>query len=455
MQNKKALISFISIGFILAIGWVFFIISQSILKENINHNLKHVPENATFAMQLNGKEIAEHTLFSVFLESKDQEVIKLLQESFIKNIKTEGKFKNYGIDFLSNIVVFEIPYKNETVLGILVNVTNESLFRKNLKSTGKVFALKHNVGLILSVGPKSNPILKPNLQALANTILSNVHKSSAIKFSDLQDSGKFIEIFSNGSILKSRSNFKKSNILFELDRNSLILSGKTEINTSNSKKINTIRNGLYPNGLHISTSLIPVELSDTMNKWLDQFGVKIPVIEEISMNFMGTKVINHSSGFFVVPQMDLFIECEKEISIQKLLSTPEFQAYFDYSMDENSINFQDEKLFFKQITPNSFYIGIIKNPIFGTSKSNDLFRMEGSLKPLTNVQGGGLMTAFLQMLPIYKACNNIAAHTENFSLKLTKANDKEARIKGNLRFYKEYSPMNELVKFLLQGQLVK
>jgi tRNA(His) 5'-end guanylyltransferase len=101
-------------------------------------------------MRLDGREIAENTLFSIFLESKDEELLTLMQESFTKTLKQEGRFKNYGIDYLSDIILFEVPYDNYKIQGILVNISNTRLFTKNLTDLNVAFALKDDVGVILS-----------------------------------------------------------------------------------------------------------------------------------------------------------------------------------------------------------------------------------------------------------------------------------------------------------------
>lgn len=452
MQIRKALFSFISIGFILILAWLFLLIFQSILKKNSNVNIRHIPKEVTFAMRLDGKEIAERTLFSVFLETKDPAVIELFQDVVTKNFKKNGGFKNYGLDFLSDVVIFEMPFKNYTVQGFIVNVTNEHLFRKNLTKTGKIFAYKKNIGVILSNSKKNKKLSNVELQGLATKIVSNIQESSHSPFKNLQGSGKFIETYTKGSFFGESSFFGRSNILFELQENSLLLSGDISMN---EKQLHTLQDIIKPNGLHISSSIIPSNVSDSLNRWLSRYEASIPPIKQFSINFKGTKIINHSSGFFIIPQMELLLSCEKPVSIYKILSTEKFHKSLDYELHANFIRFQEDTLYFKQITPTSFYIGVNEKPNFGKIKGADIFQMEGSIKPLTHIEGGGLMISFLEMLPIYRASKNLAANTDYLKLSVSKENKKSAKLSGELRFSEGHSPMNELVKFLLSGQIAK
>ena len=452
MNFRKALLSFLSITFLLVLSWVFFLFTEAILENNTNDNIKHVPANATFALRLDAREIAEKSLFSVFLDAKDEEILALIQASFSQARGKGGQIKNYGIDYLSDIVVFEIPYKGTFIYGLLVNVTNENLFRKNSNSLVNISACKDNVGVILRNSTSSKQILKSELKQLATKIVSSDHTDKQIGFAANRGSGKFIETSSKGMLFGKEHFFGQTNILFELQETELLLSGKIALNSKRS--INAYNKRIRPKGMHISTSIIPQQLNDSLKKWASKLTIKTPNINQVSINFMGTKVINHSSGFFVIPQIELYVECENPFDIGQFIKTSELIDYFDYKIDNGSILFQDEKLYFKQISQNSFYIGITKDPILQNNSSNELFSTYGELKPLVRIEGGGLMTAFLEMMPIYRASKNLTDHTKSLELKIIKKTDKSAKIEGNLKFSNGYYPMNELIKFLLVSQLM-
>lgn len=455
MHLRKVLLSFFTTAILLLLSWFLFLFNQGILEENANNNLNYVPDNANFALRLDGREIAENTLFSIFLESKDEELLTLMQESFTKSFKTEGRFKNYGIDYLSDIILFEVEYKSQKIQGILVNISNARFFIKNLKELNVGSAVKDDVGVILSSLDPESKVSKSELNKLAANIVSTKNKNRMNKFIANRDHGKFIETYNKGSVFGASSYFGKSNILFELKDRKLILNGNMDLNQAGIKKVNTLKKIIQPKGLHFSSTLIPQDLSDTLNNWLKQFSAQMPAIEAISINFSGTKVINHSSGFFVVPRMELLVNCKSSVDIQKLLSNPEMTTYFDYTMDHESISFQKEKLYFRQVSPNSFYIGNNKSPVFKDYTGSNVVSIDGSLKPLTHIEGGGMMTAFLEMMPIYRASNTLASHTEKINLQLSKSSSKKVELKGDLEFSKGFYPMNELMKFLLIGQFIQ
>jgi hypothetical protein len=454
MYFRKSFFHFLSITILLVFAWLFLFLNQAILTENSNNNLQYVPENASFAVRVDVRELAEKTLFSIFLESKDEVVISLLQSSISKNMNTEGQFKNYGIDYLSDIVVFEIPYKTSTIQGILLNVNNELLFNKNLINSKSAFACNDNVGVILNYDNYKGQIRASELKKIARNIVKKKPHNSTINFTENNGSGKFIETYSKGNYFGESSYFGKTAILFELQEKSLMLSGNLALNSTNSKKIKSLTKIIEPKGIHFSSTIIPNFLVDSLNGWLNQFALKTPSINNISLNLVETKVINHSSGFFVIPQIELLIEFDKDFSIQEFLSSRELMNYLDYSLQKNHISFQEEKLFFKQLSSSSIYIGINENPTFKTVYANEIVKVQGDLKALTTIKGGGMMTAFLEMLPIYSASKNLVKHTESFNLSFVKSTKTNVTIKGELKFSKDHYPMNELIKFLLVSQLL-
>lgn len=450
MQNKKALFSLLSVASVLAIIWVFWTISESLLKEKSSENINYIPKDATYTFVLDGKEVAEKALFSLLVEAKDAEILNLIQTTILQKSKVDGEMKNYGIDYLSDIVFFEMPYKKTVVKGVLVNLSNGTLFRKNMAKSKNSFAVKKDIGVVLFPSEKGD--LPTKLNRFASEILSKMQPKSNLQLKN--GDRKLIETSTFGSVFGMHSFFTTSNIGIDIQNSSLYFSGVLAQDEKAKLQPKTVGKIVQPSGMHISTSLVPVLLSDTLNFFLKQFNTSFPVISEVSLNYHGTKIVNHSSGFYVLPQMELLVTCKNTIEIEKILENAELQTYLGYKLVGNSMRFQSEKLYFKQVTANSFYIGRMEKPTFEKGNTSYYLNMNGSLKPLISIEGGGMMLAFLEMLPIFRASKNLAEHTEFVQLKLSKNGNKIANLEGEMRFKKTYYPMTELTRFLLIGQLL-
>jgi hypothetical protein len=343
-----------------------------------------------------------------------------------------------------------MPLKQTVVKGVLVNLSNAMLFRKNMAKSKNSFAVKKDVGVVLFPNEKGD--LPNNLNRFAAKILSEIQPKSNLP--QKNGNNRLIETSSSGSVFGMHPFFTKSNIGIDIQNTSLYFSGSLTKDEKAKEQPKTVGTIVQPSGLHISTSLVPNLLTDTLNFFLKQFGTSFPIISEVSLNYHGTKIVNHSSGFYVLPQMELLLTCSNKVEIEKILENAELQAYLGYKLVGNSMRFQSEKLYFKQVTSNSFYIGRLENPTFEKGNTSYYLNMNGSLKPLISIEGGGMMLAFLEMLPLFRASKNLAEHTEFVQLKLSKNGNKTANLEGEMRFKKAYYPMTELTRFLLVGQLL-
>jgi hypothetical protein len=441
MQFKKAIATFLSTIVLFSIAWMVLLFSQGILESNENKNVAYVPSNALFAVRIDGRELADKTLFSVFLESKDEEILTMIQEAFSENKSSEKKWIKDGVDYLSDIVFFQIKHESISLNCILLNVSNESLFKKHHTNELEICAVNNGVGVIIT---KNSAVNITGLQALASKIVYSPQNGDLSSSIDHPQAGRFIE-----AVIHSKKK-DKSTFSFELAHNSLLMNGEMEF--SSSKNLDPIHKKLQPKGLHISTSLIPTELSDTLNTWLKQFGVKVPAFKELSMNYMSTTVINHSSGFFIVPQMELYVECVSPFSINTLTESDTIASFLDCKMNEGWIEIQDEKLYYKQLSPSSFYIGVSENPVFTSVQKNNYLIVSGTLSPLTSIKCGGLMSTILEMIPEYRAGKTFANRAEKIDFSIVKLNAQKAKISGDIHFKSGYFPMNEVLKLLITGK---
>ena len=440
--------------FLLSISWGLLILAKTLLKTNENNNLHYLPENVSFAVRLDGRELAEKTLFSVFIESKDEEILEMIQTLLKEKTAEDSEFSNLGIDYLSDILLFRMNIENRTVSGILFNVSNPGLFKKGLEDGPAAYACVQDVGIVL-FDDATHPIGKDRMMTYADQMLrkptETIEKLEIVH----HQSGTFFEIFSNGSLFNDNGKIERSDIHFGLDNRMLFINGKLLLNPDRSDKITYLRKTLKPNGFHMSGTQLPVSLNDSLKKWLAPYNVNLPEIQTLSLNLRGTKIINHSSGFFVIPQMELYIKTSQSFDIEKLLCDKKLKAYFDYEKDSNCIRFQDERLYYHQVSSTEFYIGVTPNPIWKKHTGKELLIVNGNLKPLMKIEGGGLMTSFLEMIPEYRASKQLSDHIDRFELTMRRSGNKHALLQGKMVFGDDYHPMNEIIKFLLTGEFVQ
>lgn len=404
-------------------------------------------------MRIDGGKIAENTLFTVLMEAKDEEVIRLLTTAVKKRTSGETEYKNPGINMLSDIIIFEVDLHNERITGLIFNLLNEKAFLKNIdpgKSSRFSIQAKDRVGLLL-IAPQKSKVSEKQLTEYGSQLLSK--RQSSHQFKDHSASAsKLIDLHVHKPVSKSSHSFHEIDLSFEQSQHSIELEGF--MSAHSGLESHYLSHQVVPSGLHITSRIFAQEWADSLKRILSFLPVDLPEITAFSMNYFGANVVNHSSGFFVIPQMELVIQCKDEFSINDLFSKGSLRSELDYELSKNEIKIQNERLFFKQLSPNSFYIGTNTSPAFSKPDSKTALQLKGSLSPLIEVKGGGLMTAFLEMIPAFKASRVLSDNTELVDLHITKKNDKQCEIKGELKFKPDRYPTSEILRFLLNSEII-
>ncbi|MCE2712510.1 MAG: hypothetical protein LW688_08225 [Cryomorphaceae bacterium] len=450
MGRGKQILTLFAGALSLLVMWAIMISAKTLLMTNENNNLLYLPENVNYAIRIDGRELAEETLFSIFLESKDEQVLELILEKLRKQDESEKKFSNLGIDYLSDIIVFQIDVEGRSVEGFLFNVSNPGLFKKGFEESDVAIACSEDVGVVL-LDNRNAPVGEERLTLISERMLSK--PSNAIDAYDItrKKSGTFFETFTKGTLFNEGSIFGRSNIHFGLSDLALFMNGRLELKTG--PNVRTLNKVLEPKGFHFSGTQLPQIAEDSISRWLGSFGLKSPEIASVSFNLLGTNIVNHSSGFFIVPQMELLIETKKDFSIEKLIDNRKIASYFDFERDSNAVRIQDQTIYFKQLDEKTFYLGITENPTLWSGAGKELLKIRGNLKPWTNISGGGLVSAFLELIPEYRASKVLSDHINQFDVTI-RTEGKYAYLKGRMLFKQKYHPLNELIKFLLLGEFL-
>jgi hypothetical protein len=150
--------------------------------------------------------------------------------------------------------------------------------------------------------------------------------------------------------------------------------------------------------------------------------------------------------------MDLMAETSRPVDIERILENEKLKSFLQYQKDSNYIRFQEERLYFKQLSETSFYIGRSVTPMFTTNSSNALLTIKGDIRSILKVEGNHLISSILEMIPEYRASNQLTEHVDKFDLTVRRSHGGHAQLKGEIRFKQTYYSINEIIKFLIIGE---
>jgi hypothetical protein len=440
MYLKKGLLNLIIAGLVLVTIGLFFRLTSLILIEDKNENLNHIPVNASIVIQLNAKKLANQAFINTLKKLDDTELIQLIETAVFKEKVADDK--PIGIVPLSNQVLFQIPFQKKEIMGVLLNIEDEAAFLSFLKTKQIPGACKTNVGVIFL--SKSQQHFS-KLKQLAQTIVTTKTNVPLAKNEAISIRSKKMQIGTmqlNGS---ADLNVTKNNLLFK---------GAYRLNSKHHFDFSSIRN-LKAKGFHVSTSIIPTAANDSLKSFLFKtFGFKLPAISAISLNYFGSSIISKEDKTWVIPTIDLIIQCEKNVDIQQLMSNKVVLEKIGCTLGDHRVIFDKKVVYFKQLSPTSFYIGRSLSPQLNRTKTTNILSINGQLKPLFNIEGGGILYSLMELIPLYKASKQFVEKNKAIRIELKQVSSNYYKLKGQLEFHQNYLATNELIRFVLLSQLL-
>lgn len=440
MYLKKGFLNLIIVGLVLVTIGLFFRLTSLILIENKNENLQHIPENASIVIQLNAKKLANQAFKNALKKLNDTELIQLIETAVFKEKVAEDK--PIGIVPLSNQLLFQVPFQNKEIMGVLINLEDQEAFDTFLSAKHIPGASNENVGVFFL--NKSNNSFDA-LNALGKKIIAT---KTSIQLDENQ------AFFIQSKKMQIGSLQLNGNAGLDIQENKIAFKGTYAIKGNKRFDFSAIRT-LKAAGFHISTAIIPTAANDSLKSFLHKtFGFKLPAISAISMNYFGSTIVSKNDKTWVIPTIDLIIHCKKSVDIQQLMSNQVVLEKIGYKLGEHRLIFDDKVIYFKQLSPTSFYMGRSAEPLLNKQKTTNILSINGQLKPLFKIEGGGILYSLMELIPLYKASKQFVEKNKAIRLELKQISTNQYQLNGALVFKQNYLATNELIRFFLLSQLM-
>ena len=457
MRLKRFLASL----FFLVTIWTLFLFGRFFAIDKPIENLTHLPENAIFAMRLDGSAALKSTLFSILLEANDPEVIKVINDQINKKWKRKGVSKNLGIDFLSDIVVYVFPFEGEQMMGMSYNLKRPDLMRKNAGialDSNQCYSINENIGVVLTYLGKKKFNFEKKGRAIktAQKIAFNAIKGDLADEIAQKETNKLIQLTSRGMLYGSSTLFTRTDVDLSLDKHAMVLDGQLIKNYGIRDAFLSKNYTLSPSGMHFYTTLIPKSIQDSVLNTLKLNNLVIPEIEAIALNYRGMRVNNPNGVLINSPDLDLVINFKESVDLISALKKSSFLKEFHFEFKaENVITNGIKDFYLTKIDPQTYLFSSEKNAKTMMNPQNCLLKVDGNLTNFTNITGNKWFMTFLNGLPIYFNSKSFFSKTKNISISVTNTNTTKATLKGRLDFKEEYSPMNEIFKFAVQSNIIR
>lgn len=449
MQKKIARI-LIAI-FALATIWGVFFFARAILEARPNDNLLHVPQDATFVARINGHKLLKDGFQTVILE-EDDKVVHLLRELYERRTEDQEERVRLGIDFNSDIVLFDKVYDKEHIFGILLNLSHPSRFNKHIMGVlnrGQVASSRDNVGIILSMDhTKKSSLSMMDLRILADNILlqkSSLNLQQKLAF---QDETSIARTWSENGLLHEGEIFNASNLNFDLKDEKLLITGDVKMTLHEHEQLN-IR--LRPKGIHLTAKAISTVVKDSLSVLFKEFNLPTGELCGVSMNYYGMKIVT-TPKLAVVPHFDAILKFDNDFKLRPTLDS--LHSAGDINLERYHFEYGGENFYWKQLSPNTIYLGLESKPDIINNKSKEVLNLQGDISNLTKVDGHGLFRQILEFNPKYAAGKSLSSKIRDCNLSVKRLGNNRYGLKGEIEFIDDQHAINSILSFLIESHII-
>ncbi len=416
--------------------WFAYSIITFTLKEASNENRDYIPKNAFSVSRIDGQVFFKKTLKTLILH-QDTDLSAMLRE--IKQNSTSTGMEPLGISFDSEIIQFKIDHKTEILTGYLLNLRSPHYFKRNIRNfigPDAAISTNGNIGLILL--QSEGNLKKSKLQAIANDILSK--KST---FSNNNPTP-------NPSSILTLWNKSKQGQIFSLgasiDKESLQISGSITDNAIHIQKYHWLK----PEGLHISSAVIPDSWNEYIQKSFGEVGVELPKIASISMNYFGCTFIS-DPVFLIAPMADISLTFEATILIDSLFKAFELSTV-GAPKDFKKLNVYGENYLVSSPAPNQLKIYHSSLDKIRYEQTSNALQAKGSPKYIFTIEGDGFIKRLMGLSPTMSASQAIVSQVSLIDISGEISKNGSVVIDGKVQFKKGSFPLNEIFKFLIRSK---
>ncbi|OFZ62677.1 MAG: hypothetical protein A3D92_10190 [Bacteroidetes bacterium RIFCSPHIGHO2_02_FULL_44_7] len=428
----------------LTVLWLLYSISHLIFHTADRSHYRFVPNDADLVVAVNTQELMEQGFNDLLFQSQDASILELLKSEF-EDRDFSGNQLETGIDLSGDILFFTIRYKSRPLTGILFSLSDEAAFKKEmariLDPNFEASAHLPKVGMLLR--QMDAGFSAKELKRICTALFNGKHMSNAAL--GAQNTGGISQLIFR-SIDPQNGKYNSTSLDIRLYEKGLEFQGEVHTDFS-MRALNNLRT-LTPEGLHLSTRIVPTELFKPADFGLPSF---LPELRGISINFRGSEIIHKEFTAFI-PDADVIVEFDSELSLSDILDSLVAGKFITH-LTNASFRLCDRTFYFRQIDPKTVYIGRQTPGEFGVLDKNVLLQCRGDLSTLTDVQGRGIVRRFLEIVSAFTASRTFTQNTDDFQLTVKMTKKDEATIKGSLLMKEGHFATLELLRLVLTSEL--
>lgn len=423
--------------------WILFFAAQSFLVRPLNPNVGYLPEKTTAELRIDGKKLISEGFTALFLS--DESETQALLEKLLNQSKKQNKSLQLGINFLSDVYLFEEEFQNREVSGVLLNLRDPKLFKKNIHThlnKNQVFSSNDEVAVILSFKEKEN-INAADLQVHADMIL----QQTKVNRKHFAESQNLLDFSFSKPQRSELSAFESGSFSINIKIDTVLSKGEIELDESIKP---LLRHQLKPKGFHATITTLSEPLRDSLEGIYELFNIGNR-IDGISMNYYSLE-IKEVPRLYLIPKLDALFHFEAEISKKSFIDSLQNSDVFD-TIAPTKIVYGEQNYYYEVIDANTVFIGVNKPNNNILSSEDLLFHFQGDPAKLTTLEGTGMMRKLVEIISFFAASKNLFEAIESVDLRIMGRGANN--LDGTIVCKDEQSALRLITQFLFDANLIR
>lgn len=398
-----------------------------------------VPENTEWQIRLDALNWAKEELYTVLFEAKEEQLITAFETIIENKTMKDGESRSLGIELEQALILFGIKEKGHSLIGISIKLSDVALFKKNNSyfiNDHQGIAIKDDHAILLT-DMSQNPLAKNVLTRIAEKY---IQKSKEV---EIIQSNKANATFLSMKLREGGIEGEAKDVTADVAVEDQTVRIRGEL-TLDQTRFHKPAFSLKRKGLYISTSLIPKNLTDTLNALLPLGTYRFPQVRSIVCDLQGAMIEQSSMGLIPAPKMNLILEMERPINLDSIMaSIPVDMVQPGNKVIVGSLTYQIDLL-----NPTTLFIGTDRTQVT-KQDGKHVSEIVGDLRVLTSIGGSPMIMAFLEVIPIFSASKQFVETTDHVKFIIHENSNGQCTMTGSLEFKKGLNPRHELTKLVL------
>lgn len=442
--SKRKKVVLLTITFTVLVLTIF--VGRFIAVRPVTKLHQHVPSEAKAVLKINNANILHRYAFDYLYNNK-----QFTNQPNLNLLLKKSSLPLLGIAAKSELIIFYEDWNDYPLLGFLFTIGNEEALNNYLNEFPFLVAAYNNEMACVLMIPEDLKASETELfqNYAQDLLLPNLDKTKVRLALSKTKANTLFHLYFEGA---SKSLLQEIDVQVTFLNEKIILDGSSIRNpfySSDTLEQHYIASPYKENNLTIQATNLPDTLAYYTQKLFNSLNLPSSNIRSQQLILYGIDLVNVDKKLVVLPLIDAVVRYTDETS--NGTNTVQTKLDVNSSSAKDTITIGNNEFYKIQLSENEYYIGINPTPSIQKRPSSNLFMLSGNPSVLFTIEGKGIISQLVQIIPLVQASKSFLDEFENFTIETSYIEGREQiKIDGELNFLEKHIASLKLLNYLLE-----